>query len=59
VEGAVFLNDVTIDNMGVVYVSDMRTGKVHFVTDSKAKTLLEKLEGVMDCLQVGKIFTCW
>src|SRR5882757_2812613 len=29
VEGSVFLNDITIDKNGVVYVSDTRTLKVH------------------------------
>jgi len=54
VEGAVFLNDVTIGDKGVVYVSDMRTGKIHLVENSKVKTLLEKLEGVNGLLAKGK-----
>jgi len=41
VEGSVFLNDITIDNKGVIYVSDTRVGKVHQIKDGKVSTLLE------------------
>ncbi|RYZ54518.1 MAG: hypothetical protein EOP49_04975, partial [Sphingobacteriales bacterium] len=29
IAGAVFLNDITVDNKGVLYVSDTRTNKIH------------------------------
>src|SRR5687768_1641078 len=32
IEGAVFLNDLSIDKKGVVYVSDSRAAKVHRIT---------------------------
>ena len=46
VEGAVFLNDISIDKKGGVYVSDMRTGKIHLLKDSKPTTFLDKQNGV-------------
>jgi sugar lactone lactonase YvrE len=45
VEGAAFLNDVTIDKNGVVYVSDSRTKKVHKVENDKVTVFLENLQG--------------
>lgn len=45
VEGAVFLNDVAIDDSGQVYVSDTRTGKVHQIgRDAGAELFLDGLE---------------
>jgi len=40
VEGAVFLNDVSIDKNGDVYVSDCRTNKIHRIVDDKIETWL-------------------
>ena len=34
VEGAVFLNDISIDSKGIVYVSDTRAGNVYKIEDS-------------------------
>ncbi len=45
VEGAVFLNDITIDPKGVIYVSDTRTNKVHRIEKASVITLLENLKG--------------
>ena len=45
VEGATFLNDIAVDQKGVVYVSDTRTFKVHKIEDGKVTTLLDKLKG--------------
>lgn len=45
IEGSVFLNDITVDQNGVVYVSDSRTGKVHAIKDGKAETYLGDLKG--------------
>lgn len=45
VEGSVFLNDITFDNKGVLYVSDTRAGKVHQYKDGRVSTLLEGLKG--------------
>lgn len=43
VEGAVFLNDVTVDNSGAVYVSDTRTGKIHVMVNGIVSTFLENV----------------
>ena len=45
VPGAVFLNDITIDKNGTVYVSDTRTFKVHRIQKGVVSTLLENLKG--------------
>ena len=41
VVGAVFLNDIAIDNKGIVYVSDSRTGKVHQIKNKMVTTYIE------------------
>lgn len=41
IEGAKFLNDVTVDKAGNVYVSDSNTGKIHVVKDGKAEVYFE------------------
>jgi len=41
VEGAIFLNDLAIDQKGTIYVSDSRTGKIHRIQDGKVDTFLE------------------
>jgi hypothetical protein len=46
VEGATGLNDITIDNKGVVYVSDSKLGKVHQIKKGKAELYLSDLKGV-------------
>ncbi len=34
-DGAQFLNDITVDKKGRVYVSDSQTGKIHLIDDNK------------------------
>lgn len=46
VQGAIFLNDITIDKSGVVYVSDSRTGKVHQIKDKTVSPFIENKKGV-------------
>jgi sugar lactone lactonase YvrE len=41
VEGASFLNDVTVDSKGVVYISDSNTKKIFRVQNDKAELWLE------------------
>ena len=41
VPGAVFLNDVTVDGKGVIYVSDSRTRKVHRIKKGQITTYLD------------------
>lgn len=44
IEGAKFLNDVTVDKAGNVYVSDSNTGKIHVVKGGKAEVYFESSE---------------
>ena len=44
VEGSVFLNDITIDKEGVVFVSDTRINKVYRIENNMVATLLENLQ---------------
>jgi sugar lactone lactonase YvrE len=56
IEGAKFLNDVTADKSGNVYVSDSNTGKIHLVKDNKAQVYYENqelLKGVNGLLALG------
>jgi hypothetical protein len=53
VEAAVFLNDLTIDSKGTVYVSDSRTGKVHVIENDKVSTYADGLKGPNGVLAVG------
>lgn len=54
IDGAEFLNDVTIDKKGVVYVSDSRTGKIHKIEGGIASVYLENLPNVNGLLVDGK-----
>ena len=55
IEGAKFLNDVTVDKTGNVYVSDSNTGKIHIVKGNKAEVYFEgpEIKGVNGLLAVG------
>lgn len=44
VDGAKFLNDITVDN-GKVYVSDSRGGSIYVIEDGKVSTFLSDLQG--------------
>ncbi len=48
VEGAKFLNDITVDKKGNVYASDTETGKIHILKGNKAEVYFEseELKGV-------------
>ncbi len=46
IPGSIFLNDVTVDPSGVVYVSDTRDGKIYQVKNGKHAVLLENLPNV-------------
>jgi hypothetical protein len=52
VEGAIFLNDITIDNKGVIYVSDMHKGNIHRIENGKVSTYLNNHLGVNGLLSV-------
>lgn len=55
IEGAKFLNDVTVDKSGSVYVSDSNTGRIHVVKGNKAEVYFEgpEIKGVNGLLCVG------
>lgn len=53
VDGAKFLNDITVDKSGDVYVSDSETGKVHLLKNGKVSTYLEGLKGPNGLLADG------
>jgi DNA-binding beta-propeller fold protein YncE len=53
VEGAKFLNDLTIDAKGNIYVSDSDTKKVHLIKDGKISTYFEDLTRPNGLLAVG------
>ncbi|MBC7885366.1 MAG: ATP/GTP-binding protein [Saprospiraceae bacterium] len=52
VPGSIFLNDLTIDNSGTIYVSDSRTGKVHTIKNKNVATYIENKMGVNGLLAV-------
>jgi hypothetical protein len=53
VEGSQFLNDVTVDSKGNIYISDSSTKKVHLIKDGKVSTYYEGLAGPNGLLAVG------
>ena len=52
VEGSVFLNDVTVNKNGVVFVSDSRTGKVHRIENGIVSIEVENLQGPNGLLSI-------
>jgi hypothetical protein len=53
VDGAGMLNDITIDEKGIVYVSDTRTNKVHKIENGKASVYLENMNSANGLLAKG------
>ncbi len=53
VEGSVFLNDITIDKNGVVFVSDTRNFKVYRIEKGNVFKQLENLQGPNGLLSLG------
>lgn len=53
IEGTVFLNDITIDQKGNVFVSDTRLATVYKIKDGKAELYLEKLTSANGLKAVG------
>ena len=54
VSGAIFLNDITVDKQGVVYVSDSRNKKVHKIDREVASIYLDSLKGPNGLLAYGE-----
>jgi sugar lactone lactonase YvrE len=52
VEGSVFLNDVTVNKNGAVFVSDSRTGKVHRIENGIVSIEIENLQGPNGLLSI-------
>jgi sugar lactone lactonase YvrE len=63
IAGAKFLNDIAIDNQGVVYVSDMMTGKIHSINAGKAELFAKDPESELPnglLIKNGKLWvTTW
>jgi hypothetical protein len=55
IEGAKFLNDITVDKKGNVYASDTQTGKIHVLKDNKASLYFESkdFKGINGLLAIG------
>lgn len=55
IEGAKFLNDITVDAKGNVYISDTGTGKIHILKNGKAEVYFEStvFKGVNGLLAVN------
>jgi hypothetical protein len=53
VPGATGLNDISIDNKGIVYVSDSKLGNIHEIKNGKATLYLSDLKGVNGLKAVG------
>lgn len=53
VVGAGFLNDISVDGNGVIYVSDSRTLKIHKIENGNVTTILDNLKGPNGVLAVG------
>lgn len=43
IDNSIFLNDVTVDNKGVVYVSDTRANKIYRITNGQSELYLENV----------------
>jgi DNA-binding beta-propeller fold protein YncE len=56
VEGSQFLNDVTVDNVGKVYVSDSNTGNVSVLENDTVTTFLTGQQGPNGLLSDGDTF---
>ena len=53
VPGAVFLNDVTVDNTGKVYISDTREGKIFQLHNSKPTLFMSEVPSVNGLRVIG------
>lgn len=53
IAGAAFLNDATVSDKGVVYVSDSRTKKIHRIIDNKEEVYMENIDGINGLKAVG------
>jgi hypothetical protein len=54
VPGEIGLNDITVDNNGVVYVSDSKSGKVYRIAADVPSLFMDKLDGANGLKASGK-----
>lgn len=54
IEGSVFLNDISVDEKGIVYVSDTRNNTVYKIENGKAILYLENMKNANGVLAAGK-----
>ena len=54
IENTVFLNDVTVDDNGVVYVSDTRTNTIYRIENGKSELYLENVSGANGLKWINK-----
>lgn len=54
VENALQLNDISVSDKGIIYVSDSKAGKVYRIANDKAELYLENLQGVNGLKAVGE-----
>jgi YVTN family beta-propeller protein len=53
VQGSIFLNDVTVDKKGIVYVSDTRAAKVYRIENNKAELWLDSVKSANGLKAIG------
>ncbi len=53
IEGASGLNDITVSDNGIVYVSDSKTSKIWRIEDSKPVLFLDNIEGANGLKAIG------
>ena len=53
IEGAKFLNDITITSKGVIFVSDSKTRKIHMIKNGKPSVYLMDIKGVNGLKSIG------
>lgn len=53
IEGAQFLNDITVDDKGVVYLSDSKTMKIHRLVNHVPELYMDSIMGVNGLKSVG------
>jgi len=54
IDGAKFLNDITVTDAGIVYVSDSRTQKIHRLENDQVSLYLDNINGVNGLKAIGK-----
>ena len=53
IDSAKFLNDITVSDKGIVYVSDSRTKRIHRIEKNKASLYMENINGVNGLKAIG------